>query len=129
MRAGPFVRAGPLEAPLSRLEILDGKTWSDLVAAPKGVLVLGKSDCDACKAWSAELEGLLDDGGRWPEVRFGKLLLDHAGLVSFKRANPWVAELEVLPMNVIYREGQKVGEFAGGGGERLAARIERLLGS
>ena len=96
--------------------------------APAGVLLLGKSDCDACNSWTAELQQLLEDPARWPHVRFGKLLLDHAGLVSFKRANPWVAELEVLPFNVLYRNGEKVGEFAGGGGERLAARIERLLG-
>jgi hypothetical protein len=98
------------------------------VKAPAAVLVLGKSDCEACNAWSAELEGLLADPNRWPHVRFGKILLDHRGLVSFKRANPWVADVEVLPFNLLYRGGEKVGEFAGGGADRLAARVERLLG-
>ena len=48
------------------------------------------------------------------------------GLVGFKRANPWLADLDVLPYTVIYRGGEKVAEFAGGGIGRLTARLERL---
>jgi hypothetical protein len=59
-------------------------------------------------------------------VRFGKILLDRGGLASFKRANPWLAELDVLPYTLIYRRGEKVAEFAGGGVARLVARLERL---
>ena len=92
------------------IEKIDGTNWQDFVGSGTTYLMLGKSDCDACNAWTAELQQLLEDPARWPHVRFGKLLLDHAGLVSFKRANPWVAELEVLPFNVLYRNGEKVGE-------------------
>lgn len=112
---------------MSRLESLDGATWSGLVESPAAVLVLGKSDCAACAAWSEELEGLLGDAARFPNVRFGKIFLDQPGLASFKRANPWIAELDVLPYNVLYRAGERVGEFAGSGIGRLEARIERLL--
>ena len=47
-------------------------------------------------------------------------------LASFKRANPWLAEVDVLPYTLIYRGGGKLTEFAGGGIERLQARLERL---
>jgi hypothetical protein len=112
---------------MSRLEALDGKSWQEFVAAPAAVLVLGKSGCEACASWTSELEHFLAEDRRWPSVRFGKLLLDTPGLVSFKRANPWVAELDVLPFNVIYVKGQRSKEFAGGGVERLITRLERAL--
>jgi hypothetical protein len=50
------------------------------------------------------------------------------GLVAFKRANPWIAELDVLPYTLIYRQGEKVAEFAGGGVGRLVARLARVRG-
>jgi hypothetical protein len=110
-----------------RLEAIDGTNWEAFVAAPVAVLVIGKSDCAACSAWSEELTAMLATDERWRDVRFGKLLLDKPGLVSFKRANPWLAEADQLPFNVIYVNGEPVKRFAGSGVERLASRLERVL--
>jgi len=109
-----------------RLEAIDGTNWEAFVAAPVAVLMIGKSDCEACKAWTEELDALLERDERWRHVRFGKVLLDKPGLVSFKRANPWIAELEHLPFNVIYVNGEPVKRFAGGGAERLESRLEQV---
>lgn len=111
-----------------RLEKLDGKNWEAFVASPVAVLMLGKSDCAACAAWTAELESFLEADARWTHVRFGKLLLDTPGLISFKRANPWIAELHDLPTNLVYVNGTEAKRFAGGGIERLVTRLERVLG-
>ncbi|MDG2048709.1 MAG: hypothetical protein P8M78_00970 [Myxococcota bacterium] len=111
-----------------RLQILSGQEWQDFVASPAAVLVLGKSDCAHCTAWSAELEEALQSPSFHPNVRFGKLLLDQPGLVSFKRANPWIAELDVLPYNLIYQDGQSQKEWAGGGLDRLKNRLQRIFG-
>ena len=110
------------------LEKIDGQNWEAFLAAPAAVLMLGKSDCEACAAWTAELEAFLASDERWRQVRFGKLLLDKPGLIAFKRANPWIAELDVLPTNVIYLNGRESKRFAGGGIERLVARLERSAG-
>ena len=59
-------------------------------------------------------------------MRFGKIFLDKPGLVSFKRANPWLAEVDVLPFNIIYKNGNKEKTFAGKGVERLTNRLERI---
>jgi len=113
---------------MSRLEILGRSSWEAFLGAPVAVLILGRSDCDHCKRWSEELAGYLDeDATRWPGVRFGKLLLDTPGLADFKRANPWVAGLEMLPVTLIYRSGERAKEFAGGGVERLETRLRRVL--
>jgi hypothetical protein len=109
-----------------RLEILDGTSWQDFLAAPAAALMLGKSDCASCAAWTEELERFLDADERFRHVRFGKLLLDKPGLVSFKRANPWIAELDVLPVTVIFVNGVEAKRFAGGGVDRLVSRLERL---
>ena len=112
---------------VSRLETIARENWEDFLAAPAAVLMLGKSDCPACAAWTEELTAFLEDDSEWTSVRFGKLLLDQPGLGSFKKANPWLAGLKDLPLNLIYIEGEKVKEFLGSGAERLANRLRRLL--
>ena len=110
-----------------RLEAIDGASWEAFLAAPWAVLMLGKSDCEHCHEYTEELHAYL--GGEAPaEVRFGKMLLDRGGLATFKRANPWLAEVDVLPYTLIYRGGEKVAEFAGGGVGRLQSRLDRLRG-
>jgi len=111
-----------------RLEAIDGANWETFLGAPWAVLMLGKSDCDHCNEFAEELHGYLGDAGAPADVRFGKMLLDRAGLAGFKRANPWLAEVDVLPYTLIYRSGEKVAEFPGGGIGRLQSRLERLRG-
>ena len=109
-----------------RLETIDGANWETFLAAPWAVLMLGKSDCDHCHEFTEELHGYLGGREAPADVRFGKMLLDRGGLAAFKRANPWLAEVDVLPYTLIYRDGEKLSEFAGGGIGRLQARLERL---
>jgi hypothetical protein len=111
---------------MTRLEAIDGTTWEGLLAAPWAVLMLGKSDCEHCAEYTEELNGLLAADTTYADVRFGKILLDRGGLVGFKRANPWLADVDVLPYTLIYRGGEKVAEFAGGGIGRLQARLDRV---
>lgn len=113
---------------MSRFEEIDGTNWQEFIAAPLAVLVLAKSDCPHCHAWAEELEPWLADPGRWPEVRFGRVLLDRPGLASFKRANPWLAEVADLPFNVIYARGERVKSYPGGGIARLEARLRSVAG-
>lgn len=112
----------------AKLEKLDGDAWQEFTQAPLAVLMLGKSDCAACNDWTRELEALLTTDGRFDDVRFGKILLDQRGLVSFKKANPWIADLHELPYNLIYVNGARVKSWAGGGSDRLVTRLERARG-
>jgi hypothetical protein len=113
---------------VERLEAIDGTNWEVFLGASWAVLMLGKSDCEHCHEYTEELHSYLADHAAAPaHVRFGKMLLDRGGLATFKRANPWLAEVDVLPYTLIYRGGEKVAEFAGGGVGRLQSRLERLL--
>ena len=113
-------------AELHRLEEIDGRNWEDLLSAPVAVLMLGKSDCEACAAWTAELEQFLAGDNDWTHVRFGKMLLDRGGLVTFKRAHVWIAELDVLPFNQIFVNGERHKSFAGSGIDRLLNRLRQV---
>jgi hypothetical protein len=111
---------------MSRLEAIDGTNWEAFLGAPWAVLMLGKSDCEHCHEFTEELHAFLGADRTYADVRFGKMLLDRGGLATFKRANPWLAEADVLPYTLIYRAGEKVAEFTGGGIGRLQARLKRL---
>jgi len=112
---------------VSRLETLTPGTWQEFLVSPRAVLVLGKSGCENCSRWAEELGQWLADDDRWADVRFGKLMLDTPGLVAFKRANPWVANLDMLPHTLVYKDGAIAKEFAGGGVERLDGRLRRVF--
>ena len=83
---------------MDRLEMIDGQNWEAFLG-------------------TEELHGFLAED---------RTLIDKGGLVAFKRANPWLAEVDVLPYTLVYRNGEKVSEFAGGGIGRLQSRLERL---
>jgi hypothetical protein len=111
---------------MERLEAIHGENWQTFLTAPLAVLMLGKSDCEHCAEYTEELHGFLAGDAAPGDVRFGKMLLDRGGLAGFKRANPWLADVDVLPYTLIYRRGEKVAEFAGGGIGRLQSRLDRI---
>jgi hypothetical protein len=111
---------------VARLETIDGENWRDFVAAPAAVLLIGKTTCPACQTYGDEVEAFLAGDAAPSDVRFGKVLLDQRGLTDFKRANPWLAQVDTLPFTRIYRAGQPWKEFAGGGIDRLQRRLEAL---
>jgi hypothetical protein len=43
-------------------------------------------------------------------------------------AHPWVAEVDMLPMNVLMRDGEVLKQWAGAGLPRLEARLKRVMG-
>ena len=109
-----------------RLEKLDKNNWREITGAPMGVVMLGKSDCDACNAWTKELEAFLEQDTEFTDVRFGKAVLDEGGLADFKRANIWIADVDELPFHAIFVNGKRAKTFAGGGVDRLTTRLKNL---
>ncbi len=112
---------------MSRLEALDGTNWEGFLAAPAAFLMLGKSDCVACQQWTEDLLAFLASDQEWQDVRFGKLLLDRPGLISFKKAHPWVSGVSDLPYNVLFVDGAPAKQYAGGGVDRMLSRLTRAL--
>jgi hypothetical protein len=111
----------------SRLELLDRETWQDFLSAPAAVLILGKSDCESCAAWTSEVESFLRDDAEWTNVRFGKIDLDRGGLAAFKKANTWLADVTDLPFTIVYVNGDRKKDFLGSGIQRLINRMRRVI--
>ena len=112
---------------MTELEMLDRKSWEEFLNAPIAVLMLGKNDCQACADWTEELNTWFGSETVPENVRFGKIILDTPGMGRFKIAQPWVSEVDVLPFNAIFIDGERVKEWAGGKLSRLQNRLERLL--
>jgi hypothetical protein len=110
------------------LETVDGGNWREFVAAPVALLVIGKSDCPACAEWGAELERFLATDTEWQDVRFGKMFLDKGGLIEFKRASLWLADVDELPFNQMYVGGKRSKSWPGGGIDRLVSRLQAVRG-
>ena len=108
------------------LTILTPDTLGEFMSSPLVVLVLSKRDCAACADWTVELEDFLSKDEEWTDFRFGKLFLDQRGLIDFKRANPWLAEVDNLPFNSLFKDGSYVKGFPGSGVTRLTNRLRRL---
>ena len=113
---------------MAELKRLGRDDWAELLDAPLSVLIVGKTTCEHCKSWAAELDEFLASDEEFADVAFGKIDLDTPGLVSFKRAHPWVSELSDLPHTSIWKGGEKQKEFFGGGMDRLANRLRRFQG-
>jgi len=105
------------------LEHLGPKDWEDFLSAPIAVLMLGKNNCEACAIWTKELEEFEAPEG----ARVGKILLDTPGLGRFKIAQDWVANVDVLPYNAIFVNGEMKKHWAGGGMNRLQNRLNRFV--
>ncbi len=108
---------------MARIETIDGTNWREFVAAPRAVLILAKTTCQHCADWSTELGAFLEGDTRFADVRFGKMYLDRPGLIDFKRGNPWLAEVDDLPFNLLYEHGERRKSWPGGGVPRLIDRL------
>jgi hypothetical protein len=54
------------------------------------------------------------------------MLVDKGGLIEFKRASPWLAEVDELPFNQLYVAGERAKAWPGGGIERLVTRLKSI---
>lgn len=110
---------------MPELQILDSENIDDFLAQDNFVLILGKSDCVACNAWQSEIESSISENS-FPEIAIAKLNLDQRGLGDFKRGNEWLKDIQDLPFNVIYMDGEIAKSYAGAGTERLTNRLKKL---
>jgi hypothetical protein len=100
---------------------VDDDTVERVVGARHGALVLAKDDCDNCAAYEAEIRRLHEQG-HLGDLVVGKIVLTQPGCRRFKRANPWLSEVDFLPYTLPYTSGEKVDEFAASKGTYLLER-------
>jgi len=87
------------------------------------VLILSSSNCAACEEWKLELS-------QWesPEdIRIAEINLDQPRFGSFKSTHPWVADIDILPFNAIFIDGEVVEQWSGGSFEHLDKRLQRFM--
>ena len=108
---------------MSKILTLTGNNWTEFLQSEISVLILERNSCTNCEEWSKEI-----NSSNVPElVRFGKLNLDDTGLGRIKISNPWIAEVDILPYNAIFINGELKKHWAGGGINRLQSRLNRFV--
>ena len=105
-------------------ETLDQHTWEDYLSIGKVLLMLGKTSCRVCAEWTLELT---DWQSPHPELKVAKIQLDQSGLGRFKMANPWLVDVDLLPWNVLFVDGEPLEQWAGAGLARLENRLQRIM--
>lgn len=50
-------------------------------------------------------------------------------MAAFKKENTWLADVDDLPYNVVYVNGERKKEFLGAGVDRLVNRMRRVFSS
>ena len=105
------------------VQYVDDESVDRIVGAPHGALILAKDECGSCAEYESEIRGLQADG-LLGDLVVGKLILTRPGSTEFKRANPWLRDLEYLPYTLLYASGEKVDEFATSKGFYLLERAE-----
>lgn len=93
-----------------------------VTGAERGVLILAEDSCAACRSYGEDMNGL-EERGRLEGVVIGKMVLDKPGSGRFKRDNPWLRDVDVLPYTIVYKRGRKIDEFAASRGSYLLERI------
>lgn len=111
---------------MTQVQSLDRTTIAPFLEQPDCLLILSKSDCDACNRWQVELDAWLGTEGNELPMPVGKLNLDQRGLGDFKRNHTWIQDVDSLPFNVIFKGHEIHKKFAGTGIERLLNRLRRL---
>jgi hypothetical protein len=104
---------------------VDDESVASVTQAAGGALILGKDDCDNCAAYEADVRRLQEQGVLG-ELVVGKIMLTQRGCRAFKRENPWLRDVTYLPYTVLYREGERVEEFASSRGSYLLERASDL---
>ena len=112
-----------MRAELSTAAVLyvDDETVASVINAPRGALILAKDGCGSCAEYEAEIERL-QARALLGDLVVGKLMLTQPGCRLFKRANPWLREVDFLPYTLLYERGEKVDEFAASKGAYLLDR-------
>ncbi len=95
-----------------------------VIAADEGVLILAQGGCGPCSRYQQEIVALIS-AGRLDGVTVGVLRLDERGAAGFKRANPWLRDLQGLPHTLIYRRGERIDGFGASKASYLLERLER----
>jgi peroxiredoxin (alkyl hydroperoxide reductase subunit C) len=121
--APPRVRVGPAAGTIARVT---AETMAEVLAAERALLILAKGDCGHCAAYQAAIAEMLARG-ELEDIAVRTLVLDERGARDFKRTNPWLAEVEVLPYTVLYRRGERIAGFAGSSAAFLRERLASAL--
>ena len=109
-----------------QVEHFDEHALETLPDIDTAVLVFGRSNCQKCSHWHAELRQSAASGDI-PPCRIFLVNLDSGVAQDFADQHSWVNHIDVLPMNFILQNGDVKKEWAGGSIQQLVHRLSRYM--
>jgi hypothetical protein len=109
-----------------QIEQFDESSLNSLPNIELAVLVFGRSNCQNCSNWHAELRQAAASGDI-PTCRVFLVNLDSGAAEDLAEMYRWVNNIDVLPMNIILVQGEVKKEWAGGSIQQLSHRLSRYL--
>ena len=94
--------------------------WKDIISLPLSVVIFTKDDCQDCKKWIDKLH----DSEDFEEVNFAIMNLSDKGLGKIKIENPWISQIDILPFNVLFINGELRENWSGANEDRLIQIIK-----
>ncbi len=109
-----------------KVEPFDEQALETLPDIDLAVLVFGRSNCQKCSHWHAELRQSAASGDI-PSCRIFLVNLDSGVAQDFVDRYTWAKHIDVLPMNFIFVKGDVKKEWAGGSIQQLVHRLSRFM--
>ena len=94
--------------------------WKDIISFPLSVVIFTKDDCQDCKQWIDKLY----DSDDLEEVNFAVINLSDKGLGKIKIESPWISQIDILPFNVLFINGELRENWSGANENRLIQIIK-----
>ncbi len=102
---------------------INDDNYDAFLNAERAALIFTRNDCGSCSGYLGEVKETRKQG-KLKAISLGEVVLDEPGALGTKRRNPWLFQLEFLPYALLYKEGEKVDEFAASKASYLLERVK-----
>jgi hypothetical protein len=89
--------------------------WEEIISSPLSLVIFTKNECKDCKQWLDKL----NVSDRFEKMIYAVMNLSDKGLGKIKIENPWISQIDILPFNVLFVEGELQENWSGANEDRL----------
>ena len=94
---------------------ITSNNWEEITSSPLSVVIFTKNQCKDCKQWIDKLSA----SDRLEKMIYAVINLSDKGLGKIKIENPWISQIDILPFNVLFAEGELQEHWSGANEDRL----------
>jgi|TARA_B100001758_G_C18400874_1_gene608892 hypothetical protein len=101
---------------------LDSTNWETFFNAKLSYVMFSKTNCENCRKLQIEVEG----SSELQNLISGKLNLDIPGMSEMKMRHKWISQIDILPFNAIFSNGELIESWSGSNFAKWKDKISSL---